>query len=324
MIFTRVISSPALIQSCSATRPLNTRGTPFWAWNGPLNRATLKRQVGVLKAMGMGGYHIPRAYRVDYPYLGDELHGLYPRRSGMGRARKNMLAWLYDEDRWPSASRAGCKRASCNTVPGICYSPLSPTGRARPVARSTAHRASRDVYGNGALLARYSVTLKNGYLDSYHLLDEGDTVPEGATTWHAYLETATPNPWYNNQTYVDTLNRKAIERFVSITHERYAEVVGSAFGSIIPAIFTDEPQFTHKTSLRFAEEQRDLVLPWTDDFSRLCPGLSPSPGAVPARGGLDLPGGKASLARYRYPRSRSGALRQAFAIPSAAWCNVLN
>lgn len=40
---------------------------------------------------------------------------------------------------------------------------------------------------------------------------------------------------------VDTLNPAATERFIALTHERYAEVVGDFFGTTIPGVFTDEP-----------------------------------------------------------------------------------
>jgi len=317
-------SSPALDPELFRNPTSEYRGTPFWAWNGPLNRATLKRQVGVLKAMGMGGYHIHVRTGLTIPYLGDEFMG-FIRDAVEWAGEEKMLAWLYDEDRWPSGFAGGLVTRDVQyRARHLLFTPF-PYGQGETGGEiDSSSRVTRRT-GNGALLARYSVTLKNGYLDSYHLLDEGDTVPEGATTWYAYLETAAPNPWYNNQTYVDTLNRKAIERFISITHERYAEVVGSAFGSIIPAIFTDEPQFTHKTSLRFAEEQRDLVLPWTDDFLETYAQAYHQhleqylPEVV-----WDLPGGKASLARYRYHDHVAERFAQAFADTIGAWCNAHN
>ena len=34
------------------------RGTPFWAWNGKLDKETLLEQIGIMKKMGMGGFHM--------------------------------------------------------------------------------------------------------------------------------------------------------------------------------------------------------------------------------------------------------------------------
>lgn len=45
------------------------------------------------------------------------------------------------------------------------------------------------------------------------------------------------------------------------------EYLGDEFGKTVPAIFTDEPQFTFKQSLAFAAQKKDVMLPYTDDFT---------------------------------------------------------
>ena len=42
--------------------------------------------------------------------------------------------------------------------------------------------------------------------------------------------------------------------------------LGEEFGKTVPAIFTDEPQFSHKECLDFAEEKKDVTIPYTDDL----------------------------------------------------------
>lgn len=64
--------------------------------------------------------------------------------------------------------------------------------------------------------------------------------------WEAYLEISGDTPWFNNQAYVNTLDKKAIRKFLDITHEQYYKRLGEDFGSEIKSIFTDEPQTTHK------------------------------------------------------------------------------
>ena len=70
-----------------------------------------------------------------------------------------------------------------------------------------------------------------------------------------------PSTWYNHQTYVNTLDKAAMDRFLEITHEAYAKEIGDEFGKTVPTIFTDEPQFSHKTLLQFPQEKRDVILP---------------------------------------------------------------
>ena len=48
------VLSDALFRSPTA----EYRGTPFWAWNGYLEKKELERQIGVLKEMGLGGFHM--------------------------------------------------------------------------------------------------------------------------------------------------------------------------------------------------------------------------------------------------------------------------
>ncbi len=61
---------------------------------------------------------------------------------------------------------------------------------------------------------------------------------------------------------VDALNRDATDRFIALTHERYAEVVGDYFGSTIPGIFTDE--------VRVRGEVGTDAIPWTGEMLEEC------------------------------------------------------
>lgn len=79
------------------------RAAPFWAWNCKLEREELLRQLDVLKEMGMGGAHMHVRTGMATPYLSDEFMELI--QACVEKCRKeHMLAWLYDEDRWPSGA----------------------------------------------------------------------------------------------------------------------------------------------------------------------------------------------------------------------------
>ena len=64
---------------------------------------------------------------------------------------------------------------------------------------------------------------------------------------------------YNGQTYLDTLNRKAVGKFIEVTHEAYRKNVGKYFGKAIPGIFTDEPMY--------GRGHEDEILPWTGELA---------------------------------------------------------
>ena len=82
------------------------RATPFWAWNCELEQKELEWQLEVFKKMGFGGAHMHVRTGMATPYLSDEHMELI--KACVGKAKKeDMLAWLYDEDRWPSGPAGG-------------------------------------------------------------------------------------------------------------------------------------------------------------------------------------------------------------------------
>lgn len=48
------------------------RGTPFWAWNGRLDRERLTEQIQVFRKMGLGGFHMHVRTGMESPYLEEE------------------------------------------------------------------------------------------------------------------------------------------------------------------------------------------------------------------------------------------------------------
>ena len=48
------------------------------------------------------------------------------------------------------------------------------------------------------------------------------------------------NSNYNGTTYIDTMSRKATDRFIELTHEQYREKCGDRLGTSIKGIFTDD------------------------------------------------------------------------------------
>lgn len=240
------------------------RGAPFWAWNSELNCNELVEQINILKAMGFGGAHLHSRTGMATPYLSDEFMELVQICVDKSK-EEDMKVWLYDEDRWPSGAAGGIVtkdpkyRAKYLLITPTPYEKKDGNGNTL-ISSAAAVRT-----GNGSLLARYDVQLNaNGTLKKYKMIGENENA-EGVI-WYVYLETPNPSPWYNNQTYLNTLDKASVQEFVNVTHEAYKEAVGKEFGDVIPAIFTDEPQFSHKTTLNFSGELKDVVLPWTDDF----------------------------------------------------------
>ena len=296
------------------------RGTPFWAWNCKLEAEELTRQLDVLKEMGFGGAHMHVRTGMATPYLSDEYMDLI--KTCVEKCKKEeMLAWLYDEDRWPSGAAGGLVTKDKEfraTHLLFTPQPYSETSSAKIMEDSSA-RASRSE--NGWLLACYDVELDSeGYLLSSRKIDKDEEAK--FEKWYAYVEQATESAWYNNQTYVNTLDKKAMQRFIDITYESYNRVISDDFDKTVPAIFTDEPQFAHKQTLRFATDKTDVALPWTRDLPETYAAVYGGEDIVAAIPELiwDLADGSVSLPRYHYHDHICERFTEAFADLCGAWC----
>ena len=300
------------------------RGTPFWAWNSELKLDELERQIDIFKKMGLGGFHMHVRTGMSTPYLTEEFMDLV--KGCVKKAKKEeMLAWLYDEDRWPSGAAGGIVtkdekyRARCLLfTPTPCS--LDDIGEADVI--DACAEGGRN--GRGHLISCYDVCLdSNGYLASYKRIGENEEAK--GTKWYAYLKIHASSCWYNGQSYVNTLDKKSIERFIEVTHEKYKEAVGDEFDETVPAIFTDEPQFTRKKVMGNSTDLDDIIMPWTDSL----------PDSYKAQYGEDilaslpelfweLPDKQISSTRYHYHDHICELFTQAFADTCGDWCKKNN
>ena len=240
------------------------RGAPFWAWNDKLDKETLLRQIAIFEEMGFGGFHMHVRTGLDTPYLSDEYLDMIKACNQEARER-GMLSYLYDEDRWPSGAAGGLVTADWRYRER--YGRLSPRylPEYEPDRAAFDEKIAAGGHPVGYRLACYRVTFRDGYLEEYRRLPP-DNYGEADDLWYVYLELSPPSPWFNNQAYVNTLDKQAVERFIALTHERYYAELGDEFSKSIPSIFTDEPQFKCKQSFDFAGERKDLLFPFTDDL----------------------------------------------------------
>jgi hypothetical protein len=297
------------------------RGTPFYAWNCKVTKDTLLKQIDQLKEMGMGGFHIHSRTGNGIEYLSDEFMELVKVANKKAK-ENNMLSWLYDEDRWPSGFAGGI--VTKETKYRARFLVFTPKEYEEGIDESSDNYSSTGQAQRSnerKLIAKYEVLLKDGYLSSYRRLEDGEKQSEGTKLWWAYIEIAGSSPWFNNQAYVNTLDPDAMKKFINVTHERYYEVLGEEFGKSVPAIFTDEPQFTHKDHLGFSYEERDIAIPFTDDFEESFKKvydeslLNHLPELF-----WELPYGKVSVTRYRYHDHLSERFAAAFADNIGEWC----
>lgn len=287
--------------------PSEYRGAPFWAWNGDLREEYLAEQIDVFEKMGLGGAHLHVRTGLTLPYLGKE-HMERIRFCTEKFKEKNMLSYLYDEDRWPSGAAGGL------VTKNIKY-------RAKGLLL-TKNVLPEDEFTK--FLAAYDITLdENDDLKCASRVEKDAPVADGAFRRYAYRTIDRgPDSWFNGQTYVDTLDPEAMREFIRITYEAYQNTVGDEFGKTVPSIFTDEPQFKFKGHPEFARDDRDLVIPWTEklpeeyekaygeDILDYLPEMF-----------WELPNGEVSPHRYRLHDMITELFARAFGDQCGKWCD---
>ena len=222
------------------------RGAPFWAWNGKLETDELRKQVNELHSMGVGGFFMHARVGLKTPYLGREWFNCV--KTAVDEAKKlGMRAWLYDEDRWPSGAAGGLvtkkEEYRMRKLDMDEFEPSSPP----PDEKSL----------SGETLAWFTVERENNIMTSYRRVENPSCAQcgKGGLVRFSVIHAA-PEPWYNDQTYLDTMNVNAVREFVNVTHNAYKREVADGFGNVIPGIFTDEPSYI--------VDAGRAKLPWTD------------------------------------------------------------
>ena len=294
------------------------RGTPFWAWNCKLEREELEWQLEVFKKMGFGGGHMHVRTGMATNYLSDEYMALI--KACVEKAKsENMLAWLYDEDRWPSGAAGGL--VTKDKQYRARYLLFTPTPYSGNTTRVETSQAAGSRTENGYLLGCFDVELDaDGRLLSTKMIGEDEAAAHDK--WYAYIESPNESGWYNNQTYVNTLDKKSMDRFIEITYEAYNRTIPEEFGETVPSIFTDEPQFTRKSTLKFATDKTDVTLPWTDDLAETFAAVYNGEDLLAGVPELiwDRADGTPSVLRYHYHDHICERFTQAFADNCGAWC----
>lgn len=254
------------------------RAAPFWAWNDKLEKDELLRQIEVFKKMGLGGFHMHVRSGLQTPYLGEEFMELIS--SCVDKAKsENMLAYLYDEDRWASGPAGGFVtenplfRAKHVEFTTVCDEEVEKRKAYSGYAHNSYIGAPENYVtdetgfkqGKKYLLAVYDVSLdKDGYLKTYKKIAPASTA--SGKKWYAYVSIDKDSGWFNGYGYIDVMNKAACEKFVDVTYNAYLNKVGSEFGKTVPSIFTDEPHFEEFKPLAYSKISKSAQCAWTTDL----------------------------------------------------------
>ncbi len=250
------------------------RGKPFWSWNGELRGEELVRQAHIMKEMGLGGYFMHSRAGLITEYLSDEWFDLINEVADAAEA-DGMEAWLYDEDRWPSGSAGGKVTVDPQYRMKSLYvfesDPEKVDWNDESFALYVAKIDGINLYTYKELDTASIACCKCAVRAAKAAIEElADAAGDEPGEWKALRFAIVPDPCnsnYNGTTYIDTMSRRATDKFIEMTHEEYKKRCGDRLGKSIKGIFTDEP---HRGKCFDNRSERDGVIScatcWTNDI----------------------------------------------------------
>ena len=285
------------------------RAKPFWALNDDLDTDEIRFQISKFKEMGFGGYFMHSRVGLKTHFLSEQWFEMIA--AGIDEGKKTGLeTWLYDEDRFPSGTAGGqvtldhrhrCKQLNC--------------------LRTKADSVPKNA------IAVFTYCLSDGQLTSYQIAD-ADALNNDADVLAFYVSVGYAGDasigMYNGMTYIDTLSKQAVARFIELGYEPYLRFAGE-FGAGVKGIFTDEPNrsfFLGSTKGSLWERGgSNYQIPWTTNFEN----------EFSERKGYDLirrlpevffnlEGEKRSKARYDTAEVTAQLFTEAYIGQVSEWC----
>ncbi|MCM8788776.1 MAG: hypothetical protein NC907_03185 [Candidatus Omnitrophica bacterium] len=286
--------------------PAVYRGAPFWAWNGKLEPEELRRQIRIMKEMGLGGFFMHSRVGLDTEYLSKDWFECINACADEAKKLK-MLAYLYDEDRWPSGAAGGL--VTRDKKFRMRYLGMKIVDDYKKI------KNTKNVVGI------FEAEFEQDRIKSYRKLRKLEKTKNSVKYLVFTIEIQKESPWHNGYTYLDTMNHQAVKKFIEITHQRYKNFCGKYFGNVIPGIFTDEPNYGGTLFVYQNEPEEIIAIPWTEKL----------PVVFKKRYGydiidhlpeifLDIVGQEISRARYHYHDCITYLFVDAFAKQIGQWC----
>lgn len=213
------------------------KSIPFWSWNDELDPKELKRQIGDMKRLNMGGFFMHARSGLETEYQSDEWYDCITECVNEAK-KQDMQAWAYDENGWPSGF-AGGKLLE------------DEKNHARYLEYAVLDRFDSEALG--------VYTLNDGKIERVF----GNI---GKAEYHTVYRRS-------DVSYVDTMDADITRKFIALTHEEYKKRTGDDFGKTMPGFFTDEPQYYRYNTIWSDTLPREFYAKYGYDVLSMLPAL---------------------------------------------------
>jgi len=194
--------------------------------------------------------------------------------------RKGLTVWFYDEKGYPSGSAGGLvlrgyPEFEATGLVSILREVQGPTlveMKPPPGCQMFLHAIAYRTVNNGELKMEESIDLSRE-VDSDGKLRWRAPSGKWLVSYFAakplFEKTHAERNYYGVRRYINVLDRRAVERFIKVTYERYMQRFSKHVGKTLRASFTDEPSFIcaimpeiEKTRSPVKEDQPDENIPF--------------------------------------------------------------
>ena len=182
------------------------RSIPFWSWNDKLNPEVLKKQIQWMHGNGIGGFFMHARSGLQTEYMSEEWMRCVEICAEEAKKR-NMKAWLYDENGWPSGFAGGKL--------------LEKEENRDQYIRQRVGEFDAQATVSYLLTEKELIRVQDGGLKGEYL--------------NLYIQISPST--------ADILNPEVVEQFIELTHEKYKARFGEDFSETFEGFFTDEPQY---------------------------------------------------------------------------------
>jgi hypothetical protein len=301
----------------------------FWFWNHDMNPTEIRRQLHQMKDAGAGGAFIHARHGRITPYLSDRWLDLCAEAIRYGK-ELGLKVWLYDEDGFPSGF-AGGKTLEPNPKEFAAnFLVLGEEFEVEP--GETLRESIKFDYETAEIFSIYAIPANNTPT-GFELVDFPNATldlraycHEKSIEWKApecpaavWLVCPVIREW--NLNAANVLSKDAMNRFIQITHEKYAQYLnnhglGEELGKTIPGIFTDEPAVMYCNG----DKSWRRIVPYSTDLDQTYTEIA----GIPLQKGI-LPvfyplGDKTINWRLHYWEAASRVYSEAYFHQIGDWC----
>ena len=205
--------------------PAEFRSAPLWVWHEIVTKEKIDLKLSEFKDKGFGGFFVHPRYGMITEYLSDEWYEMFGYTLELAE-ELGLYVWIYDENSYPSGFAGG----------------LVPYNMPDSYKHGQALRIHR--------MDEFKIDPDSRYLHFFEIQHDNEMVefkdPDARTGNKGEfilfeIVNYPQTKWHAGHSYVDLLYPGVTEKFMEITMEGYQQRFGEHFGSLIPGIFTDEP-----------------------------------------------------------------------------------